>query len=251
MFKNTMVFNTSRFRVFVYGSDKKSINEIKSNFTAYSSYGILFDDTLTERTIINYCLEQWPSTGHCLFINADTMKKVNIVGFNTVSSLISKMEDIVIDKDAYMIMFHRCNDSGINSHYVNEILNGVSVFKSFKPGNSDCFYLSDAAITILKEIPKDTDYSKKIRSFVRSGEYDCFSFNPNLYTFRLEDSDLNATIHQSKCSMLQRDESISVNDRISQYFSSHLLLFWIFFVFFICVIFVALIKVFKIGYILV
>jgi hypothetical protein len=102
----------------------------------------------------------------------------------------------------------------------------------------------------MRKVSNDINYFKKIFSSVRQGEYDCFSFNPNLYVFRIEDSSLSIETQQTKTTLLKPDDTSDINQMITRFFSSHIILFWIFMVFFICTICVIVIKVFKIGSIL-
>lgn len=231
----------SKLRVFIYGKNIDSINDMKKNFSDNYIQTVILDNEVTERKIVNYCLKRYTINGDYMFVNADTMKKVHIMGFNSINNSIEKIKNY-IDDDKYVILFHRYNDSGINSHYLTDILYEVSVFRSYKPGNSDCFLISEKAVEFLKDKSQTINYYDEIKKRVRYGEFDCLTFNPNLFTFRIEDSDLSAAIHQSKCSMLKSDESTNFNDKISIYFSSHMILFWIFFVFIICAIFTVLVK---------
>lgn len=219
---------------------------MKNNFVGYSTQEIILNDEILEKNIVNYCLGAYPGVSHALFVNGDSMKNVNIVGSDNISSIIQKIG--ANTEDPYMVMFNRYLDSGVQTHYINEILKNVSLFQSFNPGHTDAFYLSTKAIDSLRKINIDIKYTKKIFDFIHEGTMDCYSFNPNLYTFRIEDSSSSSAIQSEKTSILKTDKIINFNQDLSRFFSSHLILFWVFLVFFICTICIIFLKTFKIGY---
>lgn len=243
-----MSFNLSNFAIFIFGQSESKIKEMKNNFLNQNCIEIKLTNTTTinDKNIINYCVKNYPNTNHMLLVNSDTMKKVNIYGSEKISNIISKIKPY---EDSFILLFNRYLDSGIQSHYVQEILKDVSLFRSFNPSYSDCFYLSKGLVDKLKNTlsPDLASYTTKIFDLVRDEKLECFSFNPNLYTFRIEDSTLTYSSHTKMSTMLKEETHINFNQDVSKFFSSHIILFWIFLVFFICTIYTICLKTLNLG----
>ena len=245
-----MIFNLSGFTIFIYGRNEDNINEMNSNFSSYQTIKIIIDGDEEERIAINNIFDDYYFQ-HAVFVNADTMKRVPIVGTESIGSVVDKVNDEVLLNKPFLITFNRYYDGGNQVQYVKEITNGVSLFRSFNPGNSDCFYVSKGVVEHVRKNYQGGDYIKKVFSLARAGEFSCFSFNPDLYVFKFKDSPESYTVQQSKTSTYRPQSSFDIDESVAKFFSSHLILFWIFFVFFVCTVFIILVKVFKIGYLLV
>lgn len=250
-----MSFDQVKLKIFIYGVDKDKIDNISRSVKQYSVQKILLSsdnkNLLTEDKII---LQYLHEASQLMFINADSMKKNNILGLDNISKTILKAED-KSKKSPYVVLFNRYLDSNLQTHYIGELDydSGVSMFQSFNPGNSDAFYLSEKAVTLLRNLtsPNSKHNSKKILfSLIREGRINAYSFNPNLYVFRLEDSSANNNDQVFKSSIIKHDqimENRCLDRNISLFFSDHIILFWIFIVFFICTVLLLILRAFKIG----
>lgn len=241
-----MSSEVSGLRIYVYGRNKDRIDETVANFRPSVAKGLLLKEGMTPREVINEVLSV-RSLSNILFINSDTMKKVNIVGFESVNMIVDNITSRDVDNKPFMVMFNRYHDYGFKTQYIREILSGVSLFRNYCPGESDCFYLSSKLVKKIQNEISDGDYIGNAFSNACTEEVDCFSFNPNLYTYRIEDSTQSYANQQKKTSMLKPEERFNINESAARFFSSHLLLFWFFFVFFTITVFIIVVRVFKIG----
>ena len=251
-----MTFEQSKLKVFVYGLDKTKIDNISQSLRHYPVQKILLSsdfkspDYIPEEKILLRFLNE---SSTLMFINADTMKKNNIVGLDNISKIILKIED-KSKKNPYVILFNRYLDSNLQTHYLGELdqSSEVSIFQSFNPGYSDAYYLSEKTVTLLRNlIQKDSkqDARRILFSLVKEGRINAYSFNPNLYIFRIEDSTLNNNDQAFKSSIIKYDqimENRKLDRNISLFFSDHIMLFWIFIVFFICTILILILRTFKV-----
>lgn len=241
------------FKIFVYGKSEEYISNIRNNLNTYSTEKILLTDDLSESMVVNHCLVHYPGAGQMMFINADTMKKVDISGSESIRSVISKTESYLEDSTKpYVILFNRYLDCGTKTHYLGEIISSVSLFRSFDPGNSDCFYLSTGVVSKLRDTFPNIgslhlEMKRIVFTYIRKGIFDCFSFNPNLYTFRIQDSLVNSHMQYYKLSPIKHEETTNINNTVSNFFSSHIIIFWIFIVFFICTVLIIGLRLTKWG----
>lgn len=256
-----MSFDQSRLKIIVYGTDKAKIDSISLIVRQYSVKKVIITtdpkiilkdpSVITEDKVLLKNLNESPQL---MFINADSMKRNNVSGIDNISKPIIKSED-KSKKTPYVVLFNRYLDSNLQTHYLGELDSdsGVSIFQSFNPGNSDAYYLSEKCVTLLRSLacPNEKYDSKRtLFSLIREGRINAFSFNPNLFIFRLEDSSQDNNIQYFKTSMIKYDnimENRRLDRNISLFFSDHIMLFWIFIVFFICSILLLILRVFKIG----
>lgn len=252
-----MSFDQTKLRIIVYGLDRSKIDSISSYFKQYSVKKVILTtdfldpEGITEDKVVLNNLDEAPQL---MFVNADSMKRANISGVDNISKPILKSEEK--SKNApYIVLFNRYLDSNLQTHYLGELGydSEVSMFQSFNPGNSDAYYLSEKCVTLLKNLASPNgkyDSKRTLFSLIREGRINAYSFNPNLYTFRLEDSTQENNIQYFKSSPIKYDnimENRRLDKNISLFFSDHIMLFWIFIVFFICSVFLLILRVFKIG----
>lgn len=252
-----MNFDQEKLKIIVYGSDKAKVDSIALTVKQYSVEKVILSvesegpNSLTENNMI---FKHLLAASQLMFINADSMKKNNISGIDNISKPILKAEE-KSKKAPYIVLFNRYLDSNLQTHYLGELNSdsGVSMFQSFNPGNSDAYYLSEKCVILLRNLACPNgkyDLKKTLFSLIREGRINAYSFNPNLYIFRLEDSSQDNNIQFFKSSIIKYDqimENRRLDRNISLFFSDHIMLFWIFIVFFICTIFLLILRVFKIG----
>lgn len=243
---------------FIYGKEELSINSLASTFSGKKIIKIMLKEDLniTSENVVSYIVKTYPNYGDYYFFNADTIKKVNVKGLENIDLVINNTKGYV-NTNPYIILLNRYLDSVFQTQYLGELTvnSGVSVFQSFNPGNSEAFYVPNAAMNIIKNMYKlvTIDHTKvnikhAIFDKVRKGEFDAFSFNPNIYTFRLENSSAESDLQYLKSSIINHDkimEERRLDRTISLFFSDRILLFWIFIVFFICVTLIITLKIFK------
>lgn len=252
--------SSSRPLLVIYGRDKSAINFASVSFSEYNKYMIVIDDNvITEDHVMAEALYNNSFYSGFVFYNADTMKRVNIKGIGNFADIISRVNELVGSQPGtstssrQIILFNRYLDSNFQTHYLGEysISSGVSVFQSFKPGNSDAFYVSPDAVRYLQglyggKFENDNDGIKhRLFDAARNGDVNAYTFNPNLYTYRLESSIEESNKQYFKTSPINYDtiiETRRLGKNISLFFSDHILLFWIFIVFFICLMLVIFLK---------
>lgn len=251
-----MSYDLSDLKIIVYGRNRDKIDNICSYNKKYNCQVVILDNKITEDRLLSMFLFE---SAHMIFINADTMKPARIVGTDDIKRIIIKTENKAgIKHDSpYVIFFNRYLDSNLQTHYLGELdfESHVSLFESFNPGNSDAFYLSKKCVSFLRlSFPNPLEYKSNIKkslfTYIRDGSVDAYSFNPNLYVFRLEDSPLDFNDQYFKSSIITYDsimESRRLSKNIALFFSDHIILFWIFIVFFICTMLILFLRILKIG----
>lgn len=247
-----MSFSLSKFYVVIYGQNKEKIEEVALELSSYNVRKMILEDSTDDCMIVEDILKLYYTGSSYLIINADIVKRINIKHTDEIGSIINKASKYLRDpNDPYIIMFNRFLDCGIQSHYLGEIVDSVSIFRSFYPGGSNALFLSENAVKYIKNNDLDTIYNEpiksKIFSLVRDGIFDAFSFNPNLYVYRLECSSETNETQAQKCSVLKSYDGDSISDTLTKFFSDRIIGFWIFLVFFICVVLIILLKIFQIG----
>jgi hypothetical protein len=233
------------FQIYVYGKDEKKIDEIRSDLSSYSTNKILND---FDTNAVSEILSSYYGTQGVMLINADAVKRINVAGTDNISTIITKIESLLKSPGGpYMILFNRFQDNNVQTHYIGELVKSVSIFRSFNPKGSDCIYISGKALPLIKSSIESGTNATDVNLFSRIDSIEAFSFNPNLYIFRLEDSAASSTEHQLKSSIIKCEGSRSISKTIELFFSNHILLFWVFLVFFICSIFIVSLRIFKVG----
>ena len=262
-----MTFNINYFKVCIFGYNPENINSMASNFPDYKIQKIILTEGVTpldphshldptkkyinETNVYNHYLTYNIDTHDVLFVNADSVKKVKIEGTESLHYIISMIETKLKDiNNPYTILFNRYLDNNFSTHYIGEINKSVSLFRSFKPKESDCFFVSRNMIKVLKEkylkdLYKGVDIKTFIFRYVKEGKAEAFSFNPNIFAFMIEKSEnINQTQH-NKTTMIKGDETRSISKTLEIFFSDHILLFWCFITFFVCSVFLVILKSFN------
>lgn len=269
-----MVFNVNHFKVCIYGHKNENINSMASNFPDYKIEKIVLTDNtschhdhakklqekpleklpvkpINETNVFNHYMTHNIDTHDVLFVNADSVKKVKIEGTESIYYIINMIETKLKDADSpYVILFNRYMDNNYSTHYIGDISKSVSLFRSFRPKESDCFFLSRNMIKILKEkhlknLYKGIDVKRESFRYVKEGLAEAFSFNPNLFTFMIEKSENINQSQSNKTTMIKGDETRSMSKTLELFFSDHIILFWCFVIFFTCTMFIVILKTFN------
>jgi hypothetical protein len=265
-----MVFNVNHFKVCIFGHCTENINSMASNFPDYKIQKIVLTDntschhdhskklpakplakTINETNVFNHYMTYNIDTHDVLFVNADSVKKVKIEGTESLHYIINMIETKLKDiNNPYVILFNRFMDNNYSTHYLGDISKSVSLFKSFKPKESDCFFLSRNMIKVLKEkhlknLYKGIDVKRESFRYVKDGLAEAFSFNPNLFTFMIEKSENVNQTQTNKTTLIKGDETRSISKTLELFFSDHIIIFWIFLVAFVCTMFLVILKTFN------
>lgn len=218
----------------VYGYDKTKVESFRNKFNNFTS--IILDDNINEDNILDNLVKN--CFQGLFLINADTMKK-NCMSFS-IEEIIHKISSKSCKKE-FIIMFNRYQDSITQNYYLGEISENISLFRGFNPGNTDCYYVSAGIISEFQNNEIDIKY--KILSRCRKGFYNYYFFNPNLYIFKSENSELSGQMQVLKSNIYKEENKFDLDNYIKNLLSTNTILFWVFIVFFICAVFTVILKI--------